>query len=81
MRNKKILVEKLPFFKYIRLAIVGSLLLSITLNISLYVQNLALSSLLSQSLNASKEVVEDITKAKIIEMKEDNKALTMSKKY
>lgn len=75
MRNKKILVEKLPFFKYIRLAIVGSLLLSITLNISLYVQNLALSSLLSQSLNASKEVVEDITKAKIIEMKESNKSL------
>ncbi|OYD79308.1 hypothetical protein CAV8706_0545 [Campylobacter avium] len=75
MRNKKILVEKLPFFKYIRLAIVGSLLLSITLNISLYVQNLALSSLLSQSLNASKEVVEDITKAKIIEMKEGNKSL------
>lgn len=74
MRNKKILVEKLPFFKYIRLAIVGSLLLSITLNISLYVQNLALSSLLSQSLNASKEVVEDITKAKIIEMKEGNKS-------
>lgn len=75
MRNKKILVEKLPFFKYIRLAIVGSLLLSITLNISLYVQNLALSSLLSQSLNVSKEVVEDITKAKIIEMKEGNKSL------
>lgn len=75
MRNKKILVEKLPFFKYIRLAIVGSLLLSIALNISLYVQNLALSSLLSQSLNASKEVVEDITKAKIIEMKEGNKSL------
>lgn len=75
MRNKKILVEKLPFFKYIRLAIVGSLLLSITLNISLYVQNLALSSLLSQSLSASKEVVEDITKAKIIEMKESNKSL------
>lgn len=75
MRNKKILVEKLPFFKYIRLAIVGSLLLSITLNISLYVQNLALSSLLSQSLNASKEVVEEITKAKIIEMKEGNKSL------
>lgn len=75
MRNKKILVEKLPFFKYIRLAIVGSLLLSITLNISLYVQNLALSSLLSQSLNASKEVIEDITKAKIIEMKEGNKSL------
>lgn len=75
MRNKKILVEKLPFFKYIRLAIVGSLLLSITLNISLYVQNLALSSLLSQSLNASKEVVEDITKAKIIEMKEGDKSL------
>lgn len=75
MRNKKILVEKLPFFKYIRLAIVGSLLLSITLNINLYVQNLALSSLLSQSLNASKEVVEDITKAKIIEMKEGNKSL------
>lgn len=75
MRNKKILVEKLPFFKYIRLAIVGSLLLSITLNISLYVQNVALSSLLSQSLNASKEVVEDITKAKIIEMKEGNKSL------
>ncbi|ASQ30210.1 hypothetical protein CAV_0543 [Campylobacter avium LMG 24591] len=75
MRNKKILVEKLPFFKYIRLAIVGSLLLSITLNISLYVQNLALSSLLSQSLNASKEVVEDITKAKIIEMKEGNKSI------
>ena len=74
MRNKKVLVEKLPFFKYIRLAIVGSLLLSITLNISLYVQNLALSSLLSQSLNTSKEVVEDITKAKIIEMKEDNKS-------
>lgn len=75
MRNKKNLVEKLPFFKYIRLAIVGSLLLSITLNISLYVQNLALSSLLSQSLNASKEVIEDITKAKIIEMKEGNKSL------
>lgn len=75
MRNKKILVEKLPFFKYIRLAIVGSLLLSITLNINLYVQNLALSSLLSQSLNTSKEVVEDITKAKIIEMKEGNKSL------
>lgn len=75
MRNKKILVEKLPFFKYIRLTIVGSLLLSITLNISLYVQNLALSSLLSQSLNASKEVVEDITKAKIIEMKEGDKSL------
>ena len=75
MRNKKILVEKLPFFKYIRLAIVGSLLLSITLNISLYMKNLALSSLLSQSLNASKEVVEDITKAKIIEMKEGNKSL------
>lgn len=75
MRNKKILVEKLPFFKYIRLAIVGSLLLSIALNISLYVQNLALSSLLSQSLNASKEVIEDITKAKIIEMKEGNKNL------
>lgn len=75
MRNKKILVEKLPFFKYIRLAIVGSLLLSITLNISLYVQNLALSSLLSQSLNASKEVVEDITKAEIIDMKEGKKSL------
>ncbi|WP_281526821.1 hypothetical protein [Campylobacter avium] len=75
MRNKKILVERLPFFKYIRLAIVGSLLLSITLNISLYVQNVALSSLLSQSLNASKEVVEDIIKAKIIEMKEGNKSL------
>lgn len=73
MRNKKILVEKLPFFKYIRLAIVGSLLLSITLNISLYVKNLALSSLLSQELNTSKEVLEDVTKAKIIEMKEDNK--------
>lgn len=74
MRNKKILVEKLPFFKYIRLAIVGSLLLSITLNISLYVQNLALSSLLSQELNTSKEVLEDVTKAKIIEMKEGNKS-------
>lgn len=74
MRNKKILVEKLPFFKYIRLAIVGSLLLSITLNISLYVKNLALSSLLSQELNTSKEVLEDVTKAKIIEMKEGNKS-------
>lgn len=74
MRNKKVLVEKLPFFKYIRLAIVGSLLLSITLNISLYMQNLALSSLLSQELNTSKEVLEDVTKAKIIEMKEGNKS-------
>lgn len=68
MMKDRIIVDKLPFFKYIRLAIIGGLIMSIALNLQLFVENLALKELLNWDLNASKEIINDLTEAKVIEL-------------
>lgn len=68
MMKDRIIVDKLPFFKYIRLAIIGGLIMSIALNLQLFVENLALKELLNGDLNTSKEIINDLTKAKVIEL-------------
>lgn len=72
MIDNKIQVDKLSYFRYIRLAIIGTLILSIALNVKFFAENTALKQMLSQDLNTSKKVVEDMTKAKIIEFKNSN---------